>query len=120
MRNWLMAATVAAAASVAAGSAWAEIEGVDLSHCEFPEAPTVPDGNNATEAQMGQAGADVRAFVAEVQTSLKCLAEVEESMGEEITEEQQHELVVIYNNGVDQMNAVAQDYNEQVKVYKSR
>lgn len=115
MRDWLVVAalTVATAAS-------AETNGLDVAHCQFPDAPTVPDGSVATEEEMGQAGTQVREYVAGVQTSLKCLAEVEESMGKEISKDQQNELVSIYNTGVDQMNAVAQDYNEQVQVYKKR
>jgi hypothetical protein len=93
---------------------------MDLSHCKFPEAPEVPDGTQASETQMGQAGVAVREFVSGIQTSLECLTSVETSMGEEITEEQQAQLVTIYNNGVDQMQAVAENYNEQVRVYKER
>lgn len=91
-----------------------------IDHCSFPEAPPVPDGATATESEMGQAGADVREYVAGIKTSLDCLAAVEKSMAEEITEEQQAQLVTVYNSGVDQMNAVANKYNEQVKVFKAR
>lgn len=93
---------------------------LDIDHCNFPEPPTVPEGAQATEAQMGQAGADVREFVANIQSSLACLTEAEQALGEEITEEQQAQLVAIYNNGVDQMNSVAQNYNAQVRAYKER
>jgi triphosphoribosyl-dephospho-CoA synthetase len=69
---------------------------------------------------MGQAGAAVREFVAGIQSSLECLTAAEESMGEDITEEQQVMLVAIYNKGVDEMNAVAANYNEQVRAFKSQ
>lgn len=93
---------------------------LEISHCKFPAPPTVPEGSAATEAEMGEAGAAVREFVAGVQSSLACLTEAEKSMGAEITEEQQAQLVTIYNNGVDQMNAVAQNYNEQVRAFKAQ
>lgn len=93
---------------------------MNIDHCRFPEAPTVPDGATASEAAMGQAGTDVREFVAGIQSSLQCLTEVEQSLGEEITEEQQDQLVAIYNNGVDQMNAIANAYNAAVRAYKER
>jgi hypothetical protein len=93
---------------------------LDISHCKFPDPPEVPDGADATEAEMGAAGAQVREFVAGIQSSLACLTEAESALGDEVTEEQQAQLVAIYNNGVDQMNAVAQNYNEQVQAYKSR
>jgi hypothetical protein len=69
---------------------------------------------------MGQAGAAVREFVANIQSSLECLTAAEESMGEDITEEQQVMLVAIYNKGVDQMNEVAANYNEQVRAFNSQ
>lgn len=110
--------TLAAAAVLVAGAAQAaELE---ISHCEFPEAPEVPDGTRASQSEMGEAGTAVRAYVAEVQSALECLAEAESAMGDEITEEQQAELVETYNSGVDSMNAVAQRYNEQVRAFKER
>jgi len=93
---------------------------LDIEHCKFPEPPVVPEGAEATEAEMGQAGADVREFVANIQSSLECLTEAEQAMGEDITEEQQAQLVAVYNNGVDQMNSVAQNYNAQVRAYKEQ
>lgn len=114
MPRWMLAASLALLTSMAQA---AELE---IDHCRFPDPPNVPDGATATEAEMGQAGADVREFVAGIQSSLDCLSEVEKSLGEEITPEQQAQLVTVYNNGVDQMNALADRYNEQVKVFRER
>ncbi|MEQ8858089.1 MAG: hypothetical protein RIC56_05535 [Pseudomonadales bacterium] len=93
---------------------------LEIAHCRFPEAPVVPDGADASESEMGQAGAEVREYVSGVQSSLECLSAAETAMGDEITEEQQAQVVAIYNQGVDQMNAVAQRYNEQVRAFKER
>lgn len=93
---------------------------LDIAHCKFPEPPTVPDGDAASEAEMGEAGAAVREFVSAVQTSLECLRAAEASLGDEITDEQQAQIVAVYNNGVDQMNAVAESYNEQVRLFKAQ
>ena len=112
MHKWMLAASFLLAAALARGAE------LDVSHCRFPEPPSIPDGATASESEMGQAGADVRDFVADIQSSLECLTDTEQSMGEEISEEQQAQLVAIYNNGVDQMNAVAAKYNEQVRAYK--
>jgi hypothetical protein len=117
MRRWMVAAVTAGTMSLAGFGHGAELE---IEQCSFPEPPVVPDGATATEAEMGQAGAAVREFVSGIQSSLECLGEAEKSMGEEITEEQQAQLVTVYNNGVDQMNAVANNYNEQVKTFKAR
>ena len=112
MRKWMVAAMAVMAASMAQAAE------MDASHCKYPEAPAVPDGATATEAEMGQAGAAVRQFVADVESSLQCLTGVEESLGNEITEEQQAALVGVYNQGVDQMNAVVENYNQQVKAFR--
>lgn len=114
MRKWM----VAAVAVVGGALAQAESAELDIAQCKFPEPPSIPDGSAASESEMGQAGAEVREFVANVQSSLECLAAAEESAGEEITEEQQAQLVAVYNTGVDQMNAVAAEYNEQVRAFK--
>lgn len=114
MRKW-----VVAVAMLLAGMA-AQAGDMDISKCKFPASPDVPDGATATEEEMGQAGAKVREYVAGIQTSLQCLSEVEKSMGEEITKEQQAQLVTAYNSGVDHMNALAGKYNEQVRAFKAR
>jgi len=93
---------------------------LDVSHCSFPEIPVVPDGGTASEAEMGQAGAEVRDFVAATQGALECLAVAEAEMQEQLSEEQQAELVALYNTGVDQMTAVAENYNQQVREFRAR
>lgn len=118
--NWavvVLRTGVLAFALAAGGVSAAELE---ISHCRFPEAPVVPEGADASESEMGQAGAQVREYVAAIQSSLECLTAAETAMGDEITEEQQAQLVTVYNMGVDQMNAVAQRYNEQVREFKER
>jgi hypothetical protein len=112
--------TVILLVGVLLATAAARAAELDVSHCRFPEVPAVPDGTQANEAEMGQAGGAVREFVAGIQTSLQCLTDVEKSLGDEITDEQQAQLVAIYNNGVDQMNAVAGQYNAAVRAYKER
>jgi hypothetical protein len=93
---------------------------MNLDDCRFPDVPSVPDGATASEEAMGRAGAEVRAFVAEIQGALECLTEVEKSLGNAITDEQQAELVGRYNGAVDQMNAVANAYNAAVRAYRER
>ncbi len=114
MRRTSIAAAALLVASIAQGA------DLEVSQCAFPDAPTVPDGSSAAESEMGEAGAAVREYVTGVQSSLECLSAAEESMGEEITEEQQAQLVALYNAGVDQMNSVVENYNEQVRSYKSK
>lgn len=116
--GWALAVALLAAGVLAGGGARAaELE---ISHCRFPEVPTVPDGAEASESEMGQAGAEVREYVSGVQSSLECLSAAETAMGDEMSAEQQAQVVAIYNQGVDQMNAVAQRYNDQVRAFKER
>lgn len=93
---------------------------MDVMKCAMPEQPTVPDGQTASEDAMSEASTSVRDYLAGVQTSLECLGQVEASLAEEITAEQKVQLVTLYNAGVDQMQALAASYNEQVREYKAR
>ncbi|MFU8814931.1 MAG: hypothetical protein ACNA7W_06280 [Pseudomonadales bacterium] len=114
MRKIVLAAALLSLAGIAQAGE------LDISHCKFPEMPVVPDGSTASEAEMGQAGAEVRSFVAGTQSSLECLAATEAEMEEELTAEQQAQLVALYNAGVDQMTAVAENYNAQVREFNAR
>ena len=114
MRRWGLAG-VAVLLSVSAQAAE-----MDTSGCAFPDAPEIPDGTTASEEDMGSASAAVRAYVGDTQSGLDCLSEVEASMGEEITPEQKSEIVNTYNAGVDEMTAVVESFNEQIRAYKAR
>jgi hypothetical protein len=114
MRRLLLAGGLLMLAGVAGAAE------LNISHCEFPQPPVVPNGETATEEEMGQAGVDVREYVGAVQSSLECLAMAERAVQDELTDEQQAQLVGLYNSGVDQMNEVADEYNEQVREYLAR
>ena len=106
-----------AAISVASAS-WAQT--ISVSHCKFPEPPPLVDGASATAEDMAATSSAVRAFVQEMQASLACLDDVEADLGETITAEQKSSLTALYNSGVDQMNAIAESYNAQVRAFKER
>ncbi len=91
---------------------------VDLTGCGFIEPPTVPDGASADQDAMAAAATSVREFAASMQDSLACIDKAEAGLGEEITPEQKQQINSVYNNGVDQMNAVVSSFNEQVRAYK--
>lgn len=93
----------------------------DMGDCEAPGmAPEVPDGAQAAESDLAQASGEVRAYVARTQDYLACLEEHEASFGEEITEEVQAEIVATYNAAVEAMQAVAENFNEQVRRFRER
>jgi hypothetical protein len=93
---------------------------MELSGCEFPDAPIVPDGATASEAELGEVGAKVHEFVANGQSALECLLEVETSMGADITKDQRATIIATHDAGVDRLKAVAQRYNEEVRAYRER
>ena len=105
-------------ALVMAPSVWAEVPGVEK--CKFPDTPTMVDGATSSQEQMVAMGSAVRSFVGDMQASLECIDAVEAKLGEDITPEQKASLNYLYNNGVDQMQAIAETYNEQARVFKAR
>jgi len=92
-----------------------------LENCDPPSAtPEIPDGAIAEEAAMAEAGTEVRDFVAQTQDYLACLEARESELGAEITEEQRADIIGVYNNAVETMQAVADDFNEQVARYREQ
>ncbi|HSG91849.1 MAG TPA: hypothetical protein VLA56_21720 [Pseudomonadales bacterium] len=99
---------------VAAPAVGARAGDDELLRCRFPEPPVVPEGRGADEDDMARAGDGVRAFLAAMQGSLDCLDAYEASRGTALTAAERAALVVLHNNGVDQMHAVADAYNAQL------
>ncbi len=93
---------------------------VDLSACEFAEQPVIVDGTKASKEEMTESASQVRNYIGAMQDSLACLEQVEKDLGEKITAEQKVEVTDAYNTGVDKLNAVANNYNEQVRAFKNR
>ena len=93
---------------------------LEVGHCKFPTPPSLADGASATEEEMATTGSAVREFVSAMQASLDCLDKVQIDLGKDITAEQEAALTALYNNGVDQMQALAGAYNEQIRAYKER
>ena len=94
--------------------------GLDVENCAFPEPPVIPDGRFAPESKLAAAGAAMRSYQAEVQASLECIDELIESLGEDITSEQESALTSLYNNGVEQLTMIAESFNEQVRAFRAR
>ncbi|TVS18694.1 MAG: hypothetical protein EA417_02565 [Gammaproteobacteria bacterium] len=92
-----------------------------MGDCEPPgEPPNVPDGAVAAEELLAEASGEVRNYVAETQEYLACLEARETSLGEDITDEQRADIVNTYNAAVESMQAVADNFNEQVRRYRER
>lgn len=112
---WLSLVTSIATAETATPTAPPE-----LNECTFPEQPAVPNGLDATKDQMAAAGKDIKGYVASMQASLACIDNVQENLDGETGGEQRTLLTKQYNNGVDQLNEVASNYNEQVRAFKAK
>jgi opacity protein-like surface antigen len=119
MKSLLAAAAVAAA--LLAPAAYAD--------CTYPQAPTnLPDGNTATLKEMLAAMQQVSAYNKEMTAYLSCIKLERDSRvaaaGATLTKQQKQELEAIEiqknNAAVDQLHAVADQFNAQVKIFKAR
>lgn len=119
MKSLLAAAAVAAA--ILAPAAYAD--------CSYPQSPGhAPDGNTATLAEMLAAQKAVSAYNEHMTAYLSCIQLERDSRvaqaGDKLTKEQKQELEIIenqkHNAAIDQLHAVADAFNAQVRVFKSR
>jgi len=114
-------AAIAIAAAALAPAAYAD--------CSYPPAPTqLPDGSTATLAQMLSAQKAVQAYNEEMNAYLSCIHLERDSRvaqaGDTLSKQQKAALVAIedqkHNAAIDQLHAVADRFNAQVKIFKSR
>lgn len=119
MKSLLTAAIIAAAAL--APAAYAD--------CTYPTAPSpIPDGNTATLAQMLSMQKQVQAYNEEMNAYLSCIQLERDSrvaqVGDKLTKQQKQALEAIevqkHNAAVDQLHAVADQFNAQVKIFKAK
>jgi hypothetical protein len=108
-------------ALLAAPSAWAA--------CSYPQGPDrIPDGNTATEDEMKDAQRAVRKYNEDINIYLTCIKDEHvksiERDAASLTEEQKKERermqVQKHNAAIDELEAVAARFNEQVKVFKAK
>jgi opacity protein-like surface antigen len=114
-------AAAALAAALLAPAAYAD--------CSYPQAPTnLPDGNTATLKEMLAGMQQVSAYNKAMEGYLSCIKLERDSRvaaaGATLTKQQKQELEAIEiqknNAAVDQLHAVADQFNAQVKIFKAR
>jgi hypothetical protein len=114
-------AAVAIAATVLAPAAYAD--------CTYPPVPVhIPDGNTATLKEMLAAQKAVQSYNEQMNAYLSCIKLERDSRvaqaGDKLTKQQKQELEAIEiqknNAAVDQLHAVADQFNAQVKIFKGR
>lgn len=97
--------------------------------CSYPKAPSgLPDGSNATQEQMVGGMKAIKEYNAQVTEYLSCLdgemATRIEAAGPDAPADQIEQIKAIHtkrhNAAVEELEANAARFNEQVKVYKSR
>jgi hypothetical protein len=97
--------------------------------CSYPPAPShIPDGNTATLKEMLAAMQQVSAYNKAMNAYLSCIRLERDSRvasaGATLTKQQKQELEAIEiqknNAAVDQLHAVADQFNAQVKIFKAR
>lgn len=118
---------IAAAAVLSAGTAYAD--------CSYPTPPDhIPDGNTATLQDMVEAQKAVKEYDKAINAYVNCIKlERDDALGkvakpgETPTPEQKKAMedmerveVQKHNAAIDQLQSVADRFNEQVKVYKSK
>ncbi len=104
-----------------AGPAFAEAD------CILPDRPEIPDGTKASEAEMVKAQKAIKGFVAKAEAYLAC-TELHQAKAQiaalhsnlPFTPNEQSAWDARYNDGVGIQTEVADQYNEQVRIYKGR
>ena len=87
-------------------------------HSVPPEAPAIVDARSATMDEMVDNQTAVRSFMAASEEHLECLAEVIDAS--ELAREEQAYLTSVHNRMVDAMEAVAGEFNDQVRLFRDR
>lgn len=109
--------TIGAALALAFGVATAQAE------CAFPKPPaTVPDGKTASEPEMVAAMQAFKAYNEEVNSFGACLEEETKSKAAGTAQLMQLKTMQTkkHNAAIDELQAKAKLFNEQVRVFKSR
>ena len=100
-----------------------------LADCPYPAAPTsIPDGRTATLEEMVAGQKAVKAYDLAVKNYVSCIdAELDAAIvkaGDSLKPQQKKDMQNVeaqkHNAAIDQEQAIADRFNEQVKAYKAR
>jgi hypothetical protein len=117
-------------------TALAALAGPAYADCSYPPPPTkIPDGNTATMNEMLEAkkavtqyNSDINAYVACIKLEHEAaMTNVKSKAGDKPTPEQKADMdrmeqmeIQKNNAAVDQLQSIANRFNEQVKIYKAK
>ena len=110
-------------------TALAALAGPVYADCSYPPPPTkIPDGNTATMEEMVEAKKAVTQYNKDINAYVACIKLEHETAvtnaGDKLTPEQKADMermeVQKNNAAVDQLQSIADRFNEQVRVYKAK
>jgi hypothetical protein len=85
-----------------------------LTSCAFADPPPLRDGSSATRVDMEEMAIAVKKYSTDMQTALACIDDATQR-----SQPDQHQFTdFMYNNGIEQLNAILASYNERVKMYR--
>lgn len=95
--------------------------------CDYPERADIVSGTTASKEEMIETQKAVKAYMAAMEEYLACIATEEEEAvaeledpDEETLQQRQMLLAKKHNAAVEEMELVAAEFNEQVRLYKGR
>ena len=101
---------------------WGSISNSDLAvtfaECAYADPPVLLNGSTAKDSEMRQLTDAVTSYMQAMQASLRCLTVKEQDLDDRLSEVQRTTISTLYNNGVDQMNFIAKEYNRQLRSFQ--
>lgn len=91
-----------------------------FAECSRPTAPQLPDGETSDLEAMVEGQKAVKAYVAATEAYLDCLNAEGEAAAETETPDEQLARIEEHNSAVDDMEAVAGQFNEEIREYKAK
>ena len=88
--------------------------------CTRPTAPDLPDGDTSDLQAMVDGQKAVKAYVSGTEAYLDCLTAEGDEAGAEADPEEVAARVEMHNAAVDEMEAVASEFNEEIREYKAK
>ena len=86
--------------------------------CGFDDPPNVLDGSTANQSDLARLADAITSYMQSMQASLQCLDVTEQDLKDGLSESQRSTISTIYNNGIDQMDFVAKEYNRQLRIFR--
>lgn len=86
--------------------------------CEYPPLATIPSGDEATMDEMLEAQSEVRVYVGAMEEYLGCVDGELTASGDDAPEEFKAVMFSRHNAAVAEMEAIANHFNEQIRIFR--